>query len=93
MAACRREEPSGASSRTGAAAPEGSLRMLRAYHNMKIIRAVVSMAQQISLYPIPEKSGSPDISWAMPTVKGLRKAAEKPMLDATYTTRRPVMAS
>ena len=53
----------------------------------------VRIAQQKSLYSIPEKSGSSAISCAIPTVKGFRKALEKPTLAATYTISIPRKAS
>ena len=53
----------------------------------------VRIAQQKSLYSIPEKSGSSAISCAIPTVKGFRKALEKPTLAATYTINIPRKAS
>lgn len=42
---------------------------------------------------MPEKVGSSAIFWATPTVKGLRKPAEKPMAAPKVIMAMPTMAS
>ena len=57
--------------------------VLLAYTTTKMVSNTVRMAQQKMRYPMPEKRGRSAIPCAIPTVKGFRKALEKPMLDAT----------
>ena len=54
---------------------------------------MVSITQQMNLYPMPENKGMPAMPCAMPMVKGLSMAPEKPMCAATYTMQTPTMES
>ena len=68
-------------------------RVLEAYRSTNTTSKAVRMNQQTRRYPIPEKRGRSAIPWAIPTVKGFRKALEKPTLEATYTMSMAMKAS
>ena len=67
--------------------------MRAAYHIKKPIVIAVAIAQTIIRNPIPEKTGTPAMPCAIPTLKGFRNAAAKPTCEPTKGMATPVIES